>query len=48
MEGRMVAWAEELSEYNIMYASKNIIKSQVLADFLTELCSPTSEEVLEQ
>lgn len=48
LAGRMVAWAVELSEYDITYASRNIIKSQVLVYFLVELSSPTLEEMPEQ
>lgn len=44
----MVAWAIELSEYDITHTSKNNIKSQVLADFILELSWPTSEEMPEQ
>ncbi|XP_010513419.1 PREDICTED: uncharacterized protein LOC104789418 [Camelina sativa] len=35
--GRMVKWAVKLSEYDIEYRSRPSLKSQVLADFITEL-----------
>ncbi|XP_010513400.1 PREDICTED: uncharacterized protein LOC104789393 [Camelina sativa] len=35
--GRMAKWAVELSEYDIEYRSRPSLKSQVLADFITEL-----------
>lgn len=44
----MVVWAVELSEYDIKYAARNNIKSEVLADFLIELSSTTPEEIPEQ
>lgn len=37
---RMVAWAIKLTEYDITYAPRNIIKSQLLAYLLIELSSP--------
>lgn len=46
--GRMIAWRVDLSEYDIMYAPRNNIKSHVLEDFLIELSAPTSEEMSEQ
>lgn len=45
---KMVAWVVELSEYDITYAPRNRIKSQVLVNFLRELSSPTWEKMLEQ
>lgn len=48
LAGRMVAWEVELSEYNITYAPRNIIKSQVLAHILIELSVQTSKEMSEQ
>jgi hypothetical protein len=35
-EGRIAKWALELMGQNIMYAPRNTIKSQVLADFMAE------------
>jgi hypothetical protein len=35
-EGRIAKWALELMGQNIMYAPRNAIKSQVLADFMAE------------
>ncbi|XP_039687900.1 uncharacterized protein [Medicago truncatula] len=40
LAGRMVSWAVELSEYDILFAPRNSIKSQVLADFMVEFSSP--------
>ena len=34
--GRIVKWALELMDQGITYASRTVIKSQVLADFITE------------
>ncbi|GAU10080.1 hypothetical protein TSUD_423780, partial [Trifolium subterraneum] len=36
----MVAWAVELSEYDITFVPRGNIKSQLLADFILELSSP--------
>ncbi|GAU29723.1 hypothetical protein TSUD_264590 [Trifolium subterraneum] len=41
LAGRMVAWAVELSEYDITFVPRDNIKSQILADFILELSSPT-------
>jgi hypothetical protein len=35
-EGRIAKWALELMGQNVMYAPRNAIKSQVLADFVAE------------
>lgn len=43
----MVAWAMELSEYDITYSPRTSIKSQVLEDFIMELSAPILEEVSE-
>ncbi|XP_020209186.1 uncharacterized protein LOC109794123 [Cajanus cajan] len=37
LAGRMMAWAMELSEFNIRYEQRGPIKAQVLADFVNEL-----------
>ena len=34
--GRMVRWAVELSEFDILYEPRGSIKEQVYADFLAE------------
>lgn len=44
----MVAWAIELPEYDITYALRNSIKSQVLVNFLIELSSTTPKEISQQ
>lgn len=45
LEVRMIAWVVELFEYDITYTPINNINSQVLADLLIELSSPTLEEI---
>ena len=37
--GRLMKWAIELSEFNIRYKPKTVIKGQVLADFVMEFTS---------
>lgn len=37
LEGNMVSWSVEISEYDIQYIPKGIIKSQALIDFIAEL-----------
>ena len=32
----MIQWAIELSEFDVKYQSRNAIKAQALADFITE------------
>ena len=34
--GRLVQWAIELSEFNVKYKPRNVIKAQALADFIVE------------
>lgn len=48
LAGIMVAWEIELFEYDIIYAPRNNIKSQVSEDFLIKLSSPILEEILDQ
>jgi hypothetical protein len=43
LAGRMVAWSIELSEYDIIFSPRGSIKSQVLADFVLELTTPSQE-----
>ena len=45
--GRMVRWAVELSEFDILYEPRGSIKGQVYADFLAEL-SPGSTQQKEE
>jgi len=45
--GRMVCWAVELSEFDILYEPRGSIKGQVYADFLAEL-SPGSTQQEEE
>lgn len=39
----MVAWSVELSEFDIKFETRGLIKSQALADFIVEL-TPTSKK----
>ena len=34
--GRLIQWAIELSEFDVKYQSREVIKVQVLADFIVE------------
>ena len=34
--GRMALWAVELSEFDIRYRPRTVIKGQVVADFIAE------------
>jgi len=43
LEGRMVSWSVELSEYDLQYVPRSSIKSQVLADFVVEFTSPAQQ-----
>ena len=45
--GRMVRWAVELSEFDILYEPRGSIKGQVYTDFLAEL-SPRSTQQEEE
>ncbi|KAL0408103.1 UNVERIFIED_CONTAM: hypothetical protein Sradi_1744700 [Sesamum radiatum] len=46
--GRLVKWAIELSEYDISYLSRTIIKAQVLVDFVSNMTRTTQEEVFKE
>ncbi|CAL8168200.1 unnamed protein product [Prunus armeniaca] len=41
---RLMKWAIELSQYNLLYRSKTDIKSQALADFVVEFTPTANEE----
>ncbi|KAI0510524.1 hypothetical protein KFK09_011128 [Dendrobium nobile] len=43
--GRLIKWSIELGEFDIQFLPRPDIKSQVLADFLVECTSYTSEEL---
>ncbi|XP_061346998.1 uncharacterized protein LOC133292586 [Gastrolobium bilobum] len=46
LAGRMMSWAIELSEYQIVYEPRTAIKAQALADFIAEMTqSPSSENL---
>ena len=38
--GRLVKWAIELSEFNISYKPRAVIKAQAMADFVAEFAEP--------
>ena len=42
--GRLMKWAIELSEFDIIYKLKTVIKGQVLADFVMEFTSTEPAE----
>ncbi|KAG7564288.1 Retrotransposon gag domain [Arabidopsis suecica] len=46
--GRIAKWAIELSEYDVEYRSMPSLKSQVLADFMTELSPDVIDNVPEE
>lgn len=45
--GRMVKWAVELAQYNLVYRSKISIKVQMLADFIVKCMVPTAQQGLD-
>jgi hypothetical protein len=47
LAGRMVVWSVELSEYDMVFSPRGSVKSQVLADFVLELTTPSEEMSLE-
>jgi len=42
--GRMVRWAVELSEFDVQYEPRGLIKGQVFADFVVELSSVATHQ----
>ncbi|KAL0299954.1 UNVERIFIED_CONTAM: hypothetical protein Sangu_3147000 [Sesamum angustifolium] len=42
--GRLVKWPVELSEYDISYLLRTTIKSQSLADFVSEMAGTLTED----
>ena len=46
--GKMIAWPVEHSEFNLEYRSRELIKAQVLADFIMELSPPITNEEYKQ
>ena len=40
--GRLIKWAIELSEFDIKYKPRTVVKGQVLADFILEFTSSNS------
>ena len=45
--GRVALWAIELSEFNIQYRPCNVVKRQVVANFIAEFTNGESQEVEE-
>ena len=43
--GRMVQWAIELSQFDIEYHPRTVIKAQVLADFITKFTFPNKDSL---
>lgn len=43
LAGRMTKWSIELSELDITFDARKVVKSQMFADFLEEFTPPTSE-----
>ncbi|XP_042386566.1 uncharacterized protein LOC121978264 [Zingiber officinale] len=41
--GRLIKWTTELSEFDIQYQPRTVIKAQFLADFITEVQNPEQE-----
>ncbi|XP_072054170.1 uncharacterized protein [Arachis hypogaea] len=41
LAGRLIKWSVELSEFDIQYESRKTLKSQVLADFISEMTNDT-------
>ncbi|XP_057756045.1 uncharacterized protein LOC130975243 [Arachis stenosperma] len=41
LAGRLIKWAIELSEFDIQYEPRKTLKSQVLADFISEMTNDT-------
>jgi len=42
--GRLIQWTIELSEFDIRYQPRNVIKVQVLADFIVEFTPNQGEQ----
>lgn len=45
MSGRMAKWYVQLCTYDLRYEPRPIIKSQVLANFMVDLCPVLQHEV---
>ncbi|MCI64568.1 hypothetical protein A2U01_0085826, partial [Trifolium medium] len=44
LAGMMVAWSVELSEFDLTFIRRGVIKSQMLADFVLEMFTPPGED----
>ena len=44
VSGRLVKWAVELTQFDIMYQPRTAIKGQALADFIAEFTFPSKED----
>ena len=42
--GRLVKWAVELTQFDILYQPQTVIKGQALADFIVEFTFPSEED----
>ena len=42
--GRLVKWAVELTQFDILYQPRTVIKGQALADFIAEFTFPSEED----
>ena len=45
--GRLLKWAIDLSEFDIIYCMRSSVKDQVLADFIVELSNRSKVSLLE-
>ena len=45
--GRLLKWAIDLSEFDIIYCMRSAVKDQVLADFIVELSNRSKVSLLE-
>ncbi|XP_016206075.1 uncharacterized protein LOC107646404 [Arachis ipaensis] len=45
LAGQLIKWSIELSEFDIQYESRKTLKSQVLADFVSEMTNETQHTV---
>ena len=46
--GRMIQWAIELSQFDIEYHPKTVIKAQALVDFIVEFTSPNEDGLADE
>ena len=46
--GRMVQWAIKLSQFDIEYHPRTVIKAQVLVDFIAKFTIPDEEDTTDE